>query len=172
MKKIIGIVVVVVLILGVVTFINLQNSDDYRLDYEKEIVKYSKEYGVDPFLVATIIRQESGFHNFISWFSDKEDKIGLMQIKGELGEEWAKEMGIEDFSWKDLKDADINIKIGVWYLGKLQKENSDEEIVIKGWRYRGVSKEEIPEGKPGYVDAIEFMKKIYEEKYQEELKID
>jgi hypothetical protein len=48
----------------------------------------------------------------------------------------------------------------------------DEEAVIKGWRYRGVSKEEIPDGNSNYVKYVQNMKKIYEEKYQKELKIE
>lgn len=175
MKKImkIGLVIlVVVLILGGVFVSNLGLSDDYRLDYEKEIIKYAKEYKVDSYLITSIIRQESGFHNFISLFSKKDEKIGLMQIKGELGEKWAKQMGIEDFSWKDLKDADTNIKMGAWYLGELQKENKDEDAVIAGWYYRDVDKEKIPEDKPtGYTNSIQDLKKIYEEKYKEKLKI-
>lgn len=49
----------------------------YPLKYEQSIVSHAKEYDVDPYLVASVIKVES---NFSPKVVSKQGAIGLMQI--------------------------------------------------------------------------------------------
>ncbi len=67
----------------------------YPLGYLDLIKKYSKEYNVDPYLVAAIINVESRYDK--EAISSKKAR-GLMQISPTTGEWAAQELAIEDFT--------------------------------------------------------------------------
>ncbi len=109
---------------------NLYISVKYPIAYESLIAKYSNEYNVDPFLVASIINVESKYDkNAIS----KKDARGLMQIGPQTGS-WAGEvLQIEDYSEDILFDPETNIRIGVWYLSLLEKEFDCRDLVLAAY---------------------------------------
>lgn len=87
--------------------------------YNDEIIKYSESYGLDPYLVAAIIKTESGF--------DKDSTssmgaVGLMQIMPSTGEWIATKLGIDNFTIEMLKDDELNINMGCWYLSYLENK--------------------------------------------------
>ena len=93
----------------------------YPLRFEAEIVRHSREQGVDPILVAAIIRVESNFR------TDKRSPkgaVGLMQIMPQTAE-WIARQGKDDPSMPDrLEEASVNIRYGAWYLGSLRRQLS------------------------------------------------
>jgi len=85
---------------------------EYPLYMEEYVVLASQEYGVDPYLVYSVMKAESKFDE--TALSNKGAQ-GLMQITHETAE-WAMEkMGIDG----DIFDPEINISVGSWYLSKL-----------------------------------------------------
>lgn len=116
LKKI-GILFAFIIISGISILIII--SLLYPMGYREMIKKYSDENEIDPFLVAAIINVESGYNN--EAVSSKNAR-GLMQIGPQTGL-WAKEeLKIENYSEDILFDPEINIKIGTWYLAKLNSE--------------------------------------------------
>jgi len=119
------VVATVVIILG---FAALYNNIEwfmrymYPLKYEKSIISYSREFGVDPYLVAAVIKVESSFSPEVV---SSRGAVGLMQIMPKTAIWAAEEMGIEDFQVENLKNPDLNIKIGTWYLSSLLSEFND-----------------------------------------------
>lgn len=103
----------------------------YPIGYESIIVRYSNEYNVDPYLVASIINVESKYDT--NAISNKEAR-GLMQISPQTGK-WASEvLRIDDYSVDDLFVPEINIKIGTWYLSVLLKEfNGNINLVLAAY---------------------------------------
>lgn len=91
----------------------------YPLEYKQVIDKYSKENDIDPYLIASIINVESSFKK--EAISPK-DARGLMQIAEKTGQWGADELEIDNYKNESLYDPQINIKIGTWYLKKLEKE--------------------------------------------------
>lgn len=69
--------------------------------------------GLDPYMVASLIRQESEFNP--SAISNK-DAYGLMQLLPSVGKELAKRQGMRHFQARDLLDPDTNIRLGTLYL--------------------------------------------------------
>lgn len=107
----------------------------YPISYQNSISKYSKEFNVDPYLVASIINVESRYDK--NAISSKEAR-GLMQISPITGQ-WAGEtLCIKDFKLEMLFEPDINIMIGTWYLNVLSEE-FDNNIPIILAAYNGGS---------------------------------
>jgi len=105
----------------------------YPLKYEGYIVRYSSEFGVDPYLVASVIKVESGFSSDV--ISNK-GAVGLMQLMPETAAWAAEKMGIRDFELKKLQDPDLNIKMGTWYLSTLLRE-FDGDLTLTLAAYNG-----------------------------------
>ncbi|KAB3527307.1 lytic transglycosylase domain-containing protein [Alkaliphilus serpentinus] len=91
----------------------------YPFHYRAEIERYSKEYNLDPYLIAAIIKNESKFNP--EAISRKEAK-GLMQIAPITGQWAAEKLGIKDYSEDRLFEPHLNIRMGCWYLDILHKE--------------------------------------------------
>ncbi|SHJ81752.1 lytic transglycosylase domain-containing protein [Paramaledivibacter caminithermalis] len=103
----------------------------YPLHYENLIKKYSQEYDLDPLFVASIIRAESKFD--ANAVSPKGAK-GLMQIASITGKWASEELNILQYNEHMLFNPNINIKIGCWYLNKLNKEfNNNTENVLASY---------------------------------------
>lgn len=91
----------------------------YMWDYQQDIITYSKKNHVDPFLVAAIIKNESGFDNKAV---SHVGAVGLMQIMPETGRWIAEQMGLNDYKDENLYQTRTNIRMGCWYLGELEYE--------------------------------------------------
>jgi soluble lytic murein transglycosylase len=84
--------------------------------YEDYIIKYSNRFGVDSLLVKVVMKKESNLNP--DAVSDK-GAVGLMQIMPKTASEIAKQLNIKDYSYKRLREAEINIMFGTYYLQKL-----------------------------------------------------
>lgn len=113
----------VVLIFGLVSFSftfapSLLFKSMYPLRYEDEIAASASAHGVDPFLVAAVIRSES------SWdpgASSHQGARGLMQLMPETAQDMVSK-GLVDgkrYPYENLEDPAINIEYGCAYLSYL-----------------------------------------------------
>ena len=82
----------------------------FPFPYEELIVKWSKERNLNPFLVASLMRQESRFEKEIK---SPVGATGLMQIMPDTGKWIAPQINMKEYS---LTDPEDNIKMGTWYL--------------------------------------------------------
>lgn len=112
----------------------LKESQKFKL---AEIIhKESDKYGYDPLLIIAIIRTESSFNN---WAISNRGAKGLMQILPMTAEEIAKEANID---WKDdstLHNPIVNIKMGTYYLSKLENIFKDIDLALEAYN-RGPTK--------------------------------
>lgn len=113
----------VVLIFGLVSFAfafapSLLFKSMYPLRYEDEITASAATHGVDPYLVAAVIRSES------SWdpeASSHQGARGLMQLMPETAQDMMAK-GLVDgkrYSYENLEDPTVNIEYGCAYLSYL-----------------------------------------------------
>jgi len=71
------------------------------------------KYNLDPYLIASLIRQESEFNpNAVSY----ADAWGLMQLLPSVGRAMAREEGMTNFRTFQLLDPETNIRLGTRYL--------------------------------------------------------
>lgn len=77
--------------------------------YWTEIVADSGSNGLDPYLVASLIRQESEFN---AGAVSPANAYGLMQLLPSVGRSMAKKRGIKKFSAGQLLEPSVNLELG------------------------------------------------------------
>jgi soluble lytic murein transglycosylase len=85
----------------------------YPFPFREMVSAEATERGVDPFLAAALIRQES---NFSAGAVSPVGAIGLMQVMPSTGRTLARSLEIERFSPVMLKQAEVNIHLGMIHL--------------------------------------------------------
>lgn len=88
----------------------------YPIKYSEPVEKYSKEYDLDKYLVYAVIQAESKFDPNAK---SEVGAIGLMQIMEETAIECNEKAEFGYNIPQDLKDPEINIRIGCYYLSRL-----------------------------------------------------
>jgi soluble lytic murein transglycosylase len=122
MKRLV-IVILTIILLGCAAYL----FDQYWIHrYDSLIAAQSAQHRLDPDLVWSIIYEETYFS---PWKKGNAGEIGLMQVTPTVAREWAAESGspavappaIVDTTAL-LSEADRNVQIGCWYLGKFSEE--------------------------------------------------
>lgn len=91
----------------------------YPRPFWPEIKAASAANGLDPYMVASLIRQETEFNpKAISG----SDAYGLMQLLPRVGRQMARQEGMRYFRTDDLLNPDINIRLGTRYLKEMLDE--------------------------------------------------
>lgn len=91
----------------------------YPYRYRQTIEANAIRYGVDPLLVAAVIRVESKYNpDAVS----PKGALGLMQIMPSTADWIATQVGIENLTEEMILNPEINIQMGTWYLANLSNE--------------------------------------------------
>lgn len=110
------------------------SAQNYRLVYpvlEREtLIESSKANGLDPVLVASLIRQES---NFNPRATSPVGARGLMQLMPPVGRSLARSKGIDGYTDDSLYDPAINIRLGTAHLSGLFRRTSNIERVLAAY---------------------------------------
>ncbi|MEO8909201.1 MAG: transglycosylase SLT domain-containing protein [Gemmatimonadaceae bacterium] len=133
---------------------------NYRLYFpvlEREtLISSSKQNGLDPVLVAALIRQES---NFNPRATSPAGARGLMQLMPDVGQGLASSKGIAPWSADRLYEPDVNIKLGTAHLKGLMRKYP--EVVKSLAAYNaGESRVEKWSTKTGAADPEVFTERI------------
>ncbi|MCL2485738.1 MAG: lytic transglycosylase domain-containing protein [Endomicrobia bacterium] len=84
--------------------------------YKDLIVTYSQKYSIDPLLVKAVMKRESNLKpNAVS----NKGAIGLMQIMPKTAQEIAGQLNVSDYTIERLKEPELNIMFGTYYLSQL-----------------------------------------------------
>lgn len=155
----------------------------YPFPHKDLVVKYSKEYKVDQYMVLALIRRESKFYPHAR---SKVGAKGLMQIMPETGSWIANQLGWVDYSEEKLYLPEYNIPMGIWYLAYLDKTFNGDIIKVLAAYNAGENKvynwlekriwtgqlkdiEQIPyEETRRYIDRVLLDYQIYKRIYKEE----
>lgn len=85
----------------------------FPLPYREPLERFSKAEGLDPFLMAALIRQESEFDkNIVS----HARAYGLTQVLPSTGRDLARQLGVKPFSANMLFRPELNLQFGTHYL--------------------------------------------------------
>ncbi len=88
----------------------------FPLPYRTALESNSRARGLDPYIVAALIRQESEFNpKAIS----RAKAYGLTQVLPSTGRQLSRRVGMPRFSPAMLFEPDINLKLGTYYLKSL-----------------------------------------------------
>jgi soluble lytic murein transglycosylase len=142
----------------------------YPLRYGEIVRGHSRNYHLDPALLAAVIYQESKFDADAR--SDR-GAVGLMQLLPATAEGIAARTGGSKFRVSDLYDPEINVRYGAWYLRHLLDKYDSERVAlaaynagqanVDSWRYRGIGIQF--EETRDFVDRVEHLKHVYRHAY-------
>lgn len=131
----------------------------FPLPWRGPLFQYSQAAGLDPYMVAALIRQESEFDPDII---SAANAYGLTQIIPSTGRELSRRLRIRNFRAKRLLEPDFNLHLGTVYLKSLLDQfggaweptlaayNAGKSRVV-GWRSRMEYREPAE-----FVEAISF----------------
>lgn len=102
----------------------------HPIKYQNEIIKYSKQYNLQPTLVASVINVESSYNTHAK---SNKNAIGLMQIKLDTANYIAELNKIETIEETDLFNPEINIKFGCMYLSYLMNKFEDKYTALAAY---------------------------------------
>ena len=138
----------------------------YPLKYKEEVLSCCQEYGLNPYLIFSVIKTESSFNE--KAVSDKGAK-GLMQITDSTAKYIAKLMGVREY---DIYSPKTNIRFGCYYIKILRDRFMIEETALcaynagegnvskwlknKEYSLDGVNLSLVP-----YKETEQYIKKIY-----------
>ena len=88
----------------------------YPMAYRADVERFAKQYGVDPYLAAALIRQESEFDKGAV---SRSSARGLMQIMPSTGLDLSRRLRLIPYSTPRLFEPLVNLRMGTYYLGML-----------------------------------------------------
>jgi soluble lytic murein transglycosylase len=91
----------------------------FPLTYWSSIQKHAKARGLDPYLIAALIAQESTFDPKIR---SSANAWGLMQIVPATGRRLARSLGIRRFTTSMLTNPETNLRLGTLYFSRLVEQ--------------------------------------------------
>ncbi len=102
----------------------------YPSYYWEQIVRAANEANVDPYLVLSVIRQESTFNEGAT---SRAGALGLMQIMPQTGKTLANHLGLARFKRTSLYDPDVSIRLGSYFLGDQVRQFTDGPTADMGF---------------------------------------
>lgn len=149
----------------------------FPLHYQDEIARVAEKYGQDAYLVAAMVKTESGFD---SQAESPAGAVGLMQLMPETAEWVAGKAGLwEGGSGPDLKDPVDSLELGVWYLAYLGELYGDGSVTalaaynaglgrVDDWIEAAGGRESFDESDIQYPETRQYVERVehYRELYQ------
>ena len=125
--------------------------------YWSDLKRSASSNGLDPYLVASLIRQESEFNpNAVS----RANAVGLMQLLPKTGKAVAREVKLKRYNASQLYTPAVNMELGTRYFrGMVDKFGGSFEYALAAYNAGSERVEEwLGEGK--YRDPQEFVESI------------
>jgi soluble lytic murein transglycosylase len=146
----------------------------YPLEYEQIIRTHADNHDLDPALLAAVVYVESRFDPNAR---SAAGAIGLMQLLPDTAKGIALRTGGHRFVVADLRDPEINVRYGSWYLDHLNQRYDDVRTALAAYHagqgnvdawLRDGARIEFPETRT-YVDEVTRVRNVYAKAYASEL---
>lgn len=103
----------------------------FPIEHYDIIEKYADEYGLDPALVCAVINVES---NFDPDAQSSKGAKGLMQLMDDTAGWIAPQVPVENFNVFRIKEPELNIQLGCWYLSYLERQfDGDLTLIVAAY---------------------------------------
>ena len=96
------------------------------ITHKRQLYELAGEYKIDPLMLASIVKTESGFNPYAS---SSKGALGLMQLLPDTAAQLASELDIDYQDQEDLYRDDINLRLGAYYFSKLLKSNNGNLVL-------------------------------------------
>jgi soluble lytic murein transglycosylase len=146
----------------------------YPLEYEHIVSAHARSYDLDPALLAAVIYAESRFDPNAQ---SPAGAVGLMQLLPDTAKDIALRTGGAKFVVADLRDPEINVRYGSWYLDHLRDRYGDARLALAAYHAGQGNVDDwledggaiaFPETRD-YVDEVERVRRVYAKAYPAEL---
>jgi soluble lytic murein transglycosylase len=125
--------------------------------YQGDVEANARKNGLDPYLVASLIRQESEFN---AGAVSHANAYGLMQLLPSVGKSMAKKQGIKHFNANDLLNPTINVELGTANLRQvLDRFGGQVEYALAAYNAGDAPVRQWMESGP-YKDIAEYVESI------------
>jgi soluble lytic murein transglycosylase len=128
----------------------------YPISFTRALAEESRAQGVDPFLVLAVMKKESAFD---ATAVSVAGAVGLMQLMPGTAAAIASYLG-HNPAELDLRDPRLNIKYGVWYLGRLAGRYSGSVVDALAAYNAGEENAEKWRRRVGEADDFVYMESI------------
>ncbi len=124
--------------------------------YWPDLKKFSSQNALDPYLVASLIRQESEFNpSAVS----RANALGLMQLLPKVGSAVAKQEKLRHFSSDQLFTPEVNLQLGTRYFREMVDKFGAFEYALAAYN-AGTNRVDDWLGQGKYRDPQEFVESI------------
>jgi soluble lytic murein transglycosylase len=124
--------------------------------YWPDLKKFSSQNALDPYLVASLIRQESEFN---PGAVSRANALGLMQLLPKVGSAVAKQEKLRHFSSDQLFTPQINLQLGTRYFREMVDKFGSFEYALAAYN-AGTNRVDDWLGQGKYRDPQEFVESI------------
>ncbi len=124
--------------------------------YWTDLKKFSSQNALDPYLVASLIRQESEFN---PGAVSRANAVGLMQLLPKVGSTVAREEKLKHFSSTQLFTPEVNLQLGTRYFREMVDKFGAFEYALAAYN-AGSNRVEDWQGQGKYRDPQEFVESI------------
>ncbi|HEX9107050.1 MAG TPA: lytic transglycosylase domain-containing protein, partial [Longimicrobiales bacterium] len=91
----------------------------YPFPYREAVVAEARAHGLDPYLVAGLIHQES---NFKADARSRAGAVGLMQVMPGTGRALGRSNGIARVDAEELERPDVNVRLGTQFVAEMLRQ--------------------------------------------------
>jgi soluble lytic murein transglycosylase len=124
--------------------------------YWPDLKKFSSQNALDPYLVASLIRQESEFN---PGAVSRANALGLMQLLPKVGSSVAKDEKLKHFSPSQLFTPEVNLQLGTRYFRQMVDKFGTFEYALAAYN-AGSNRVDDWLGQGKYRDPQEFVESI------------
>ena len=103
----------------------------YPFPYRELVTSRARELGLDPYLLAGLIRQESAF---VPDIVSPAGATGLTQVMPATGRQLAGAVGLRGFTAEMLETPELNVRLGTRFLSDLSRRyNGDVPLILSAY---------------------------------------
>jgi soluble lytic murein transglycosylase len=124
--------------------------------YWTDLKKFSTQNALDPYLVASLIRQESEFN---PGAVSRANAVGLMQLLPKVGSGVAKQEKLRNFATAQLFTPEVNLQLGTRYFREMVDKFGSFEYALAAYN-AGSNRVDDWLGQGKYRDPQEFVESI------------
>ncbi len=129
----------------------------YPFPNREMVEREAEEWGVDPFLIAGLIRQESAWDRDIV---SAAGAVGLMQVMPSTGRQLARASGLDGFSTESLESAEVNLHLGARFLADMLERFGPELPLVLSAYNAGPTRANRWKNFPEHADPLRFTERI------------